>query len=312
MWKGKLITKPSNNKPSHITSLLLTRALKVGQPHKVPKHAQQVEEGLEGRSTSRGSETCSTSCKVWTKVLCKENLSRKQTSLSPFQPLKSFLCHWTEMRRFRPTSTRSRNLFLGTSAKRKSHKHITKRHARDIRVQHLLSFSSSRQEELFYSSSYCRLKIPLLPRSVMTFSSTVLPLSTFSSSTTLPPSHKNIFLYSLVIPQQSFSRLYCPLPTISYSSPPPKNLFSLIPSSCASSSLASFTALLEARWMCGHAALSVPNPRASCLAVRCTRFLGIFAAEYSTYASFPIQYSVSVDFQFTTMFRATWQRYKSV
>jgi hypothetical protein len=64
-------------------------------------------------------------------------------------------------------------------------------------VQHLPSFSSSCQEELFPSSSYSRLIIPLLPRSVKTFSSTVLPpLSTFSSSTTLPPSHKNIFLYS--------------------------------------------------------------------------------------------------------------------
>jgi hypothetical protein len=39
----------------HITSLLLKRALKAGQPQKVPKHAQQVEEGLEGWSTSRGS-----------------------------------------------------------------------------------------------------------------------------------------------------------------------------------------------------------------------------------------------------------------
>jgi hypothetical protein len=95
-------------------------------------------------------------------------------------------------------------------------------------VQHLRSFSSSRQEELFPSSSYCRLKIPLLPRSVMTFSSTVLPpLSTFSSSTTFPPSHINIFLYSLVLPQRSFSRLYCPLSTISYSCPPLKNLFLL-------------------------------------------------------------------------------------
>jgi hypothetical protein len=42
--------KPSNNKPNphHI---LLKRALKVGQPQKVPKHAQQVEEGL-GRSVN--------------------------------------------------------------------------------------------------------------------------------------------------------------------------------------------------------------------------------------------------------------------
>jgi hypothetical protein len=75
-------------------------------------------------------------------------------------------------------------------------------------VQHLRSFSFSRQEELFpsSSSSYCRLKIPLRPRSVMIFSSTVLPpLSTFFSSTNLPPSHKNIFLYSLVLPQKSFS-----------------------------------------------------------------------------------------------------------
>ncbi len=78
------------------------------------------------------------------------------------------------------------------------------------------------------------------------------------------------------------------------------------------SSLASLTALLKARWMCGHAALSVPNPGASCLAVRCTRFLSIFAAERSNYASFPIQYSVSVDFRFTTLFRATWQGYYSV
>jgi hypothetical protein len=66
--------------------------------------------------------------------LCKENLSRKQTSLSPFQPLKSFLCHWIEIWRFRPTPTRSRNLFLGTSAERKCHKHTTKGDARDDRV----------------------------------------------------------------------------------------------------------------------------------------------------------------------------------
>ncbi len=98
-----------------------------------PHHILVLQEGLEGWSTSKGSETCSTSCKVWTKLLCKENLSRKQTSLSPFQPIKSLLCHWTEIWRFRPTSTRSRNLFLGTSAKRKCHKHITKRNARHHR-----------------------------------------------------------------------------------------------------------------------------------------------------------------------------------
>ncbi len=271
----------------------LKRALKVGQPQEVPKHVQQVAKyGLkfcakktyhESKHLSPPSSPSNPSFVIEQRW---EGLGQPQHVLEIFSS--------AQVPRERATNI-SRSATLAISE-----------------VQHLLSFSSSRQEELFYSSSYCRLKIPLLPRSVMTFSSTVLPLSTFSSSTTLPPSHKNIFLYSLVIPQQSFSRLYCPLPTISYSSPPPKNLSSLIPSSCASSSLASFTALLEARWMCGHAALSVPNPRASCLAVRCTRFLGIFAAEYSTYASFPIQYSVSVDFQFTTMFRATWQRYKSV
>jgi hypothetical protein len=97
--KGKKIVKrkayhqtlKQQKPPHHI--LIVKTALKVGQPQKVPKHAQQVEEGFEGQSTSKGSKTCSTSCKVWTKVLCKENLSRKQTSLSPFQPLKSFLCH---------------------------------------------------------------------------------------------------------------------------------------------------------------------------------------------------------------------------
>jgi hypothetical protein len=87
--------KPSNNKfpPPPTSHLVFKRALKVAPPQKVPKHAQQVEEGLEGWLTSKGSETCSTSCKVWTKVLCKENLSRKQTSLYLFQPFKSFLCN---------------------------------------------------------------------------------------------------------------------------------------------------------------------------------------------------------------------------
>ncbi len=42
-------------------------------------------------------------------------------------------------------------------------------------LQHVPCFSSSCQEELFPSSSYSRLKVPLLPRSGMTFSSTVLP-----------------------------------------------------------------------------------------------------------------------------------------
>jgi hypothetical protein len=118
------------------------------------------------------------------------------------------------------------------------------------KVQHLRSFSSSCQKKLFPSSSYCRLKLPLLPKSIMTFSSIVLPpLSTFFSSTTLPPPHKNIFLYSLVLPQQSFFRLYCPLLTISYSCPPPPKSF---PPLVHLSSLASLTAFLEARWMCDH------------------------------------------------------------
>jgi hypothetical protein len=75
--KTKAYHETLKQKPPHITSLLLKRALKVGQPQKVPKHAQQVEEGLEGRSTSRGSETCSTSCKVWTKSFVQRKLITK-------------------------------------------------------------------------------------------------------------------------------------------------------------------------------------------------------------------------------------------
>jgi hypothetical protein len=151
--------------------------------------------------------------------LCKENLSRKQTSLSPFQPLKSFLCHWIEIWRFRPTPTRSRNLFLGTSAERKCHKHTTKGDARDDRV------------------ATCPLLFFFVSRRTFPF------LFIFSAQSPPPPqiwndlffyclasSVNNLFLYylaSLVLPQQSFSPLHCPLPTISYSCPPSKNLFLL-------------------------------------------------------------------------------------
>jgi hypothetical protein len=76
-------TLKQQNPPHHI--LIVKTALKVAQ--KVPKHAQQVEEGFEGQSTSKGSKTCSTSCKVWTKVLCKENLSRKLIPLPAPQVL---------------------------------------------------------------------------------------------------------------------------------------------------------------------------------------------------------------------------------
>jgi hypothetical protein len=59
----------------------------------------------------------------------------------------------------------------------------------------------------------------------MTFSSTVLPPVNNLFLYYLTSLSQNIFLSSLVLHQQSFSRLYCPLPTISYSCTPPKNLF---------------------------------------------------------------------------------------
>jgi len=232
----------------------------------------------------------------------------------PFQPLKSFLCHWTEIWRFRPTSSRSRNLFLGTRAKRKCHKHITKRNARDDRgaTSPLLFFFAPRRtfsflfilsaqnppppqicNDLFFyclaSSVNILFLYYLASLSQKYLSLLSCPTSTIIFSIVLPSTYNLILLSS---PQKSFPPSYPPLVHLS--------------------SLASLTTLLESRWMCGHAALSVPNPHASCLAVRCTRFLGIFAAERSTYASFPIQYSVSVDFRFTTLFTTTWQRYYSV
>ncbi len=209
MWKGKLITKPSNNKPPHITSLFFKRALKVGQPQKVLKHVQQVAKyGLNfcAKKTYHGSKHLSPPSSPSNPSFVIEQ--RSEGLGQPQHVLEIFSL--AQVPRESATNI-SRSATLATTE-----------------VQHLRSFSSSRHEELFPSSSYCRLKIPLLPRSVMTFSSIVLPpLSTFSSSTTLPPSHKNIFLYSLVLPQQSFFRLYCPPPTISYSCPPPKNLFLL-------------------------------------------------------------------------------------
>ncbi len=102
-------------------------------------------------------------------------------------------------------------------------------------VQHLPSFSSSCQELLFPSSSYSRLKVPLLPRSVMTFSSTVLPpLSTTSSSTIFLPLTKissspllsylnDHFLDCIALYRQSHTLIL-----------PSKIFSSLIPSSCAS------------------------------------------------------------------------------
>ncbi len=190
--------------PHHIH--VVKRALKVGQPQKVPKHAQQVEEGLEGRSTSKGSETCSTSCKVWTKVLCKENLSRKQTSPSPFQPLKSFLCHWTEIWRFRPTPTRSRNLF-GTSAKRKCHKHTTERNARDDRgaTSPLLFFFVPRRTFLFLFIFSAQNPPPLQICNDLFFYC-------------LASSVNNLFLYYLAsLSQKHLPLLSCPTSTIIFS-----------------------------------------------------------------------------------------------
>jgi hypothetical protein len=187
----------------------LKSALKVGQPQEVPKHVQQVARyGLK---------------------LCAKKTYHEAKHLSPpSSPSNlSFVIEQRSEGLGQPQHVLE--IFSSTQVPRESATNISRSATlATTEVQHLRSFSSSSQEELFPSPSYCRLKIPLLPRSVMTLSSTVLPpLSTFSSSTTWPPSHKNIFLYSLVLPQQSFSRLYCPLPTIPYSCPPRKNLLLL-------------------------------------------------------------------------------------
>jgi hypothetical protein len=50
--KRKVYHKTFKQQTPHITSLLLKRALKVGQLQRVPKHVQQVEEGLEARSVN--------------------------------------------------------------------------------------------------------------------------------------------------------------------------------------------------------------------------------------------------------------------
>jgi hypothetical protein len=172
----------------------LKRALKVGQPQEVPKHVHQVARyGLkfcakntyhEAKHLSPPSSPSNLSFVIEKR---SEGLGQPQHVLEIFSsaqvPRES-------------ATTISRSATLATTE------------VQLVVAQHLGSFSFSRQEELFPSSSYCRLKIPLLPRSVMTLSSTVLPpLSTFSSSTTLPPSHKNIFLYSLVLPARIFYSL---------------------------------------------------------------------------------------------------------
>ncbi len=127
-----------------------------------------------------------------------------------------------------------------------------------------------------------------------------LPLTKISSSPLLSYLN-NHFLDCIALYRQSHTLVL-----------PPKIFSSLITSSSASFFFSVFICSPRSALTVFQAAFSVPNPRASCLAVRCTRFLGMFAAERSTYASFPIEYSVSVDFRFTTLFRATWQRYYSV
>jgi len=291
----------------------LKRALKVGQPQEVPKHAQQV--------AKYGLKSCAKKTYHESKHLSPPSspsnpsfvIEQRAEGLDQPQHVLEIFCSAQVPRESATNISRSainisRSATLATTE-----------------VQHLRSFSSSRQE-LFPSSSYCRLKIPLLPRSLMTFSSTVLPpLSTFSSSTTClpltkylpllscPTSHKissstllsylnNHFLDCIALYRQSHTLLL-----------PLKIFSSLITSSCASFFFSVFTCSPRSAlnvWsrclICSQPSRIMPSRSLYAFSwhIRCT--------ERSTYASFPIQYSISVDFRFTTLFRATWQRYYSV
>ncbi len=125
-------------------------------------------------------------------------------------------------------------------------------------------------------------------------------LSTISSSTILPPSHKNIFLSSLVLPQQSFSRLYCPLPTISYSCPPSKIFSSLITSSCAYFFFSVFDCSSRSAlnvWsrclICSQPSRVMPSRSLYAFSwhIRCRTFrLRVFSNPVQCFSRFPIHY----------------------